>query len=777
MTKYITIDATENGKRVESRILEERIQEALNQGHRNIEVRAYGQHGIGGRLWKAGEEKVKVKITGAPGQRLGSMGFPNTFIEVMGPASDDVGWLNAGAHIVVHGHATNGIGNAMAQGKIYVAGDIGARGMTMTKHNPRFDPPELWVLGGVGDSLAEFMAGGVVVVCGYNPLHPDNILGHRPCVGMVGGKIFFRGPHKGFSTEDARLRHIDREEWAWLKKNMKSFLKAIHRPELYDDLTKDKAEWQVLVALKPHERVAKRVSMQWFRVDVWDKELGAGGLIGDITDIDRSPIPVITTGKLRRYVPVWENGQHVSPCQAECPSGIPVQKRWDLIRRGQYQKALDIVLEYSPFPATVCGYLCPQPCMQRCTRRQQGLANPDVSLLGKQSIDANPPEPGKPSGIRVAIIGGGPAGISAAWQLWLKGHEPVIFETAKEPGGKITSVIPSERIPEEVIKDELKRIKERITHVSLDTPVDKEKFDQLRREFDFVIIATGAQKPRMLNVPGVERAMAALDFLALSKKNRAKVGKSVVIIGAGNVGCDVASEAARLGATDITLIDVQEPASFGEERKNAETKGAKFLWPRFTEAITDKGVKLATGEALRADTVIVSIGDQPVLDFITEDIESSRGFIKVDKNYRTSDPRVFAIGDTVKLGLLTDAIGAGRNAALAIDSQLKGKEQTFDIIPPIDTKRVKLEYYDPRVTSFCDINENANACASCGLCRDCGMCETICPENAITRVDLGDGEYEYVSDDDKCIGCGFCAYACPCGIWNLVENKPLDEMD
>ncbi len=95
------------------------------------------------------------------------MGFPNTVIDVMGPASDDVGWLNAGADIIVHGHATNGCGNAMAQGKIYVAGDIGARGMTMTKHNPRFDAPELWVLGSVGDSFAEFMAGGIAVICGY----------------------------------------------------------------------------------------------------------------------------------------------------------------------------------------------------------------------------------------------------------------------------------------------------------------------------------------------------------------------------------------------------------------------------------------------------------------------------------------------------------------------------------------------------------------------------------------------------------------------------------
>jgi len=156
--EFVFISGMENGQRVDSRILEERLQQAVAKGHRYIQVGAYGQHGIGGRLWKAGQEPVYVRVRGFPGQRLGSMGFPNTRIEVMGPVSDDVGWLNAGAEIIVHGNAANGAANAMAQGKIYVAGNIGARGMTMTKHNPRFEPPELWVLGCVGDYFAEFMA-------------------------------------------------------------------------------------------------------------------------------------------------------------------------------------------------------------------------------------------------------------------------------------------------------------------------------------------------------------------------------------------------------------------------------------------------------------------------------------------------------------------------------------------------------------------------------------------------------------------------------------------
>ncbi|MCA1788238.1 MAG: hypothetical protein LC657_19860, partial [Desulfobacteraceae bacterium] len=105
--QFYVISGKENGTRIDSRILEEKVQDAVVHGHRYIEIKAFGQHGIGGRLWKAGNDTVYIRVNGHPGQRLGSMGFPNTFIEVMGPGSDDVGWLNGGAKIVVNGHAGN----------------------------------------------------------------------------------------------------------------------------------------------------------------------------------------------------------------------------------------------------------------------------------------------------------------------------------------------------------------------------------------------------------------------------------------------------------------------------------------------------------------------------------------------------------------------------------------------------------------------------------------------------------------------------------------------
>ncbi len=288
---YHIISGQQDGERIESRVLEEKIQEAVNSGERRLKILAFGQHGIGGRLWKAGEEKLHVRIEGPPGQRLGSMGFANTTIEVHGPASDDTGWLNAGAEIIVHGHAGNGTANAMAQGAVRVAGNIGARGMTMTKSNPRFAPPELWVLGSVGDYFGEFMAGGIAVICGIDPQNKDNVLGYRPFVGMVSGKAFFRGPHSGYSQGDAKMVPISDDDWHWLQENIRVFLQRIGRKELAGELA-ERTQWQLITARSPHEKKTRQTrAMAAFHQEVWDQELGRGGIIGDLSDQDRSQIP------------------------------------------------------------------------------------------------------------------------------------------------------------------------------------------------------------------------------------------------------------------------------------------------------------------------------------------------------------------------------------------------------------------------------------------------------------------------------------------------------
>lgn len=773
--KIQRIDGHEDGTRIESRILEERIQRAVREGARKIEVDAMGQHGIGGRLWISKEEPINLTITGSPGQRIGSKGFPGTTIEVMGSISDDVGWLNAGAEIVVHGNASNGACNAMAQGKVLVAGNIGARGMTMTKTNPRFEPPELWVLGSTGDYFAEFMAGGTAVICGHEAQNPNNVIGYRPCVGMVGGRIFVRGPIDGFSQADALMEPIDDDTWAWLTENLETYLKKIKRIRLLKRLTR-REEWQFIRAKTPFEKKGKtRRSMADFRANVWDAELGHGGMIGDLTDLDRSPIPLVVHGDLRRKVPVWENRKYMAPCQSNCPTGMPVQKRWQLVRDGLVEEAVDLALAYTPFPATVCGYLCPNLCMEGCTRStQQGMASVDITKLGREGHKSKAPELPKLSGKRVAVIGGGPAGISVAWQIRMKGHEAVVFDMAKTLGGKITSSIPNSRVPKEVVEAEVERAAKVLPHVHLQQELKTREFEELKEEYDYVVLAIGAQKPRVIPVPGHERIYPALTFLKDSKQGKAKMGKKVVIIGAGNVGCDVATVAAAEGAEDITLIDIQEPASFGKERKEAEAVGARFKWPCFTKEITDKGVMLQSGELLEADTVIMSIGDAPDVDFLPDNIALDRGHVVVNDDYQTTDSQVFAIGDIVRPGLLTHAIGHGRRAAEVIDDLFNNRRPKTDTKDMIDYTRMTLEYFDPRVIEFSDMNHCGSECSSCGSCRDCYICDTVCPQTAISRNELEGGGFERVVDPDKCIACGFCANSCPCGIWDMKEPAPME---
>ncbi|MBF0452516.1 MAG: FAD-dependent oxidoreductase [Candidatus Magnetomorum sp.] len=765
----------EDGHRMESRVLEERLQRNVAEGHRRIEVRAFGQHGIGGRLWVAGDDPIHLRITGSAGQRTGAMGFPNTTIEVMGPVSDDVGWLNAGATIIVHGNAGNGACNAMAQGKVYIEGNIGSRGMTMTKCNPRFGQPELWILGSCGDYFAEFMAGGTAVVCGISPQNSENILGYRPCVGMVGGKIFFRGPHQGYSQSDARLLPISDDDWQWLLDGLKAYLDSINRTELLGQLS-IREHWQLIQARTPLERVTRaRQSMCDFHSSVWDKELGKGGMVGDLLTIDTHPVPLLPTGILRRFVPVWENRKYAPPCQTACPTGIPVHDRWRLVREGRIDEAIDLALAYTPFPAAVCGYLCPNLCMQGCTRNDQGMKPVNIKILGKQSVQAKPVELPKLSGKRVAVIGGGVAGISVAWQLRQKGHEAIVYDRNERLGGKLASVIPNTRIPDEILNAEIDRINQILPHVHLHQDLTWKETEKLTSDYDAVVIASGAQTPRVPNIPGKEHLIPALDFLRQAKNGTAQVGGKVVVIGAGNVGCDVATEAFRLGAKDVLLIDIQEPASFGAERDAAEQAGARFQWPCFTEKISDSGVHLTSGELLPADTVIISIGDQPDISFLPPSIQIERGFVKVNDIFQTTDPNFFAVGDVVRPGLLTDAIGAGRTAASALIEIFDGKRPKYSGLKPVDRSRIKLSYYDPRMIDFKDAVECGKACASCGSCKDCSICVELCPQHAISR-ESAQNEYgfEMVVNSDRCIGCGFCVAGCPCGIWELVENEPLD---
>jgi NADPH-dependent glutamate synthase beta subunit-like oxidoreductase/glutamate synthase domain-containing protein 3/ferredoxin len=772
------INGNVNGKRVSSKELEEQLQKAVKDGARDLTVKANGQHGIGGRIFPRGE-KVSVSIEGTAGQRVGSMGMDGTEIVVKGSTSDDTGWLNCGAIITVLGDVANGAHNAAAQGKLYVQGGGGARCDTMTKKNPRFPDLESWYFRGVGDSFAEFKAGGIAVVCGVDPRDPENILGYRPGVGMVGGTIYFRGPIKDeYPKADVKVVDLSEQDWQWLTTNMKPYLQAIDRMSQYQELTKDISSWKKMISYTPAEKAKAKgklkMSLTDFRVNVWEKGVGQGGMFGAYVKHDRTVLPYVTTGEERRNKPVWKNDRYLPPCAYACPSRIPSHRRASLLRQGRTAEALALVLQYSPLPATVCGTVCPNLCMTDCTRGRvdQPL---NIKEYGSAALNLKAPKKAKATGRSVAVIGGGPGGLSAAWQLGLKGHTVDLYEAGPKIGGKIEMCIPRERLPKKILDTELARFAEIGVKVHIKTPVDRKKFDTIYQDHDLVVIAVGAHEARTIPFPGSESMVAGIDFLKEINfgKPKSLKGKNVIVIGAGNVGMDIACQAWDLNAASVTCVDVQRPAAFGKEMELAASKGTKVLFPKITERYdaAAKKIYFKDGTSLDADTVIISIGERPVLDFLPTSIETNRGYIVVNDLGQTSDLKVFAIGDATKPGLVTHAIGAGKVAADKIHSMLMNTDYTPEERVMIPYDRIKTQYYEVCRTDikFAPRKE-ADRCMSCGSCRDCGMCVESCYYGAITRNVLPNKSYEYVVDESKCIGCGFCAGICPCGVWEMTES-------
>ena len=416
------------------------------------------------------------------------------------------------------------------------------------------------------------------------------------------------------------------------------------------------------------------------------------------------------------------------PCVSGCPVEVPIRDFITLIREGKFMEAASIIKTKNSLPA-VTGRVCPQElqCESKCVmgRRYQPVA---IGNLERFAADyareegEKIPELPKSTGKKIAVAGAGPAGLTCAGDLALLGHKVTIYEALHEPGGVLVYGIPEFRLPKDMVKYEIDYLVKLGVEVKLNFLVGKNKtVDQLLNEYDAVFVGSGAGAPRLLNIPGINlvnvysaneyltRVNLLKGYLFPEYKTPVKKGKSVVVIGAGNVAMDAARTAKRLGAEHSIIVyrrSRKECPARVEEIHHAEEEEIEFRFltnpvriigdelgsVRAVECLQyELGEPDETGRAkpipipgsehlIECDVVVISVGNDPnpIIPRTTPDLEISKwGTIVTDRSSgKTSKERVYAGGD-IATGAATviAAMGAGKIAAKNIHKQIMGIEK------------------------------------------------------------------------------------------------------
>ena len=443
-----------------------------------------------------------------------------------------------------------------------------------------------------------------------------------------------------------------------------------------------------------------------------------------------APNPVLTT--IRYFRDEYEEhikrhhcraavcqGLVTAPCSHICPAGIDVPRYVRFIAEGKPAEALAVIREKIPFPA-VCGLVCFHPCEAKCRRGQLDEAIAIRILKGyaagydtgewKQNIRVAPA-----TGKRVAIIGSGPAGLTAAYYLAKLGHSVTVFETLPEPGGMMRVGIPDYRLPKDILRVEIKEIQDIGVEIRTNTRVDS--IDRLFDEgYNAIFLATGAHQGLRIGAEGEDspRVIECVDFLReVSLGKKVELGDRVAVIGGGNAAVDSARTALRLGAKEVAIVyrrtRAEMPAS-PEEVEEALAEGVQIYFLAAPSRITsqDSRVELecirmelgaidASGRrrpepikgsefTMGFDTIITAIGQRPEIPRQFNLAIGRGNIIEVDPDtLTTSREGVFAGGDVVSgPASVIEAIAAGRQAAISIDKYLGGSGAIDEVLAPLE---------------------------------------------------------------------------------------------
>jgi len=522
------------------------------------------------------------------------------------------------------------------------------------------------------------------------------------------------------------------------------------------------------------------------------------------------------TGSWRYMRPLYEN--KVPPCTAGCPAHEKIPQYFALVKEKKYREAWYTILEDNPMPG-VMGRVCYHPCETVCNRSEydESIAIHNMErFVADQNKDNHFPEffiQGDYTE-KIAIIGSGPAGLSAAYQLRRKGYRVTIFEAAPKAGGMLRLGIPKYRLPREVLDKEIGDIEGLGVEIKTGTTIGKDlTLEELKATFDAVLVASGAFKSWPMNLKGEDKKGISSGLFFLREFNlngSVAVGKKVVVVGGGNTAIDTARSALRLGA-EVTIVyrrSRAEMPAVPEEVEDAEKEGVKivflanpveFLGNEQVEKV--KLIKMALGEAdesgrrrpvpqpgsefeIVADQVLLAIGETPDLSFVSHDLSKNKGRLTVGSGQMTKEKGLFVSGDAADgpVGTVVDAINTGKRAAFSIHHFLR-KGQPADMEPVVNGvpyQQLNLDYFTNEKrpqekklrhgdlkNNFAEVNlglieddavYEADRCFSCGTCTYCDNCLIFCPDVAIAYNPDDKG---YIINYDYCKGCGICVNECP----------------
>jgi indolepyruvate ferredoxin oxidoreductase, alpha subunit len=504
-------------------------------------------------------------------------------------------------------------------------------------------------------------------------------------------------------------------------------------------------------------------------------------------------------------------------CTAACPLHIDVRGYVKLIGEGQYDQALKLIKEKLPFPG-IMGRICTRPCEGKCKR---GAVDESIAIaalkrsaadFGAESGEDLATAQEKPE--RIAVVGGGPAGCMAAYDLRKAGYRVTLFESQSVLGGMLSAGIPHYRLPRDIVLKELGRVRQMGVEVRLNTRVGADiKLSRLREQYQAVFIAAGAHRGKKLDIengnrPGVTDGIAFLKRVNSGEKMEVK--ERVAVIGGGNVAVDCARSCLRLGFKEVQIVyrrEKKQMPAIADEVKEAEKEGVLFHFMAVPARVLVEGNKVVgiacsrirpgkidesgrerpevlqdTNFRFGVDMLIEAVGEEPDLEFLEDlPLALNNKLIKTDPlTLVTGIPGIFAGGDAVSgPATVIEALAAGRKAAVSIRRYLSGESltdgreaegtqlsqlqvETEGVIamPRLPLPRLEV---DQRRHNFSEVDAGYSieeARQEAGRCLDCG-CEKCIGLLGCPAISLIDG-YPVI-DSAQCPGCGLCAHVCPAG--------------